>query len=129
MATVSTPVHAYVASPVPTTAMGQSSNLTVALSVAGFEAWVPIQGHQPNTANISAGLEIYAYRSTDGGSTYETVASVSTSIARNPNATDQKSIRLESGYWLLRIISGGNVAATFSCAVNTFDVLTAIVNN
>jgi hypothetical protein len=129
VATVSTPVHAFLAAPMAGTAMGQSANLSLRLSVAGFEAVVPIVGVQPNTANISAGWEVYAYRSTDEGATYETVASAGMSIARNPNTSDRTTLRLDTGHWVIRVVSGGNVAATFSFSVGTVDVLTAIANN
>ena len=129
MATVvSTPQVAYRSSLIGGTAMGQSANLTIATSVAGWELRVPFVGAQPNTANISAGWELYAYRSDDGGATYETVASVGMSISRNPNVKDQKAIKLDTGVWLLRIISGGNVAATFSFSIGTQDEITAIAN-
>ncbi len=129
MATVvSTPQLAYRAAPVGGTAMGQSANLTIATSVGGWEGRIPFVGVQPNTANISAGWEFYAYRSADGGNSYETVASVGFSIARNPNISDRKTVRLDTGYWLLRVISGGNVAATFSFSIGTIEDVTAIVN-
>lgn len=129
MATVvSTPQLAYRSAPISGTAMGQSSNLTIATSVGGWEARIPFVGVQPNTGNISAGWELYAYRSTDGGNTFETIASAGMSIARNPNTSDRKTLRLDTGYWLLRVISGGNVAATFSFSVGTIEDVTAIIN-
>ncbi len=86
-------------------------------------------GVQPNTTTLSAGWEAYAYRSTDGGNTYETVASLGFSIARNPNVSDRKVLRLDTGYWLLRVIAaGGSVTATFSFQVGTFEEITAINN-
>jgi hypothetical protein len=92
MATISTPVRAYLASPVGGTAMGQSASLTVAISVSGYEANVPFLGIQPNTTSLSAGWECYAYRSADAGATYETVASVPMSFARSPNTLDRKPL-------------------------------------
>lgn len=129
MATVvSTPQFAYGAALISGTAIAASSNATVSFYVGGFEARVPFVGVQPNTANISAGWEMYAYRSTDGGNTYETVATVAMTIARNPNITDRKTIVLEAGQWLLRLVSGGNVAATYSFSIGTVEMITAIIN-
>ena len=129
MATVvSTPVLAYKAALIGGTAMGQSANLTIAMSVAGWEDRIPFVGAQPNTANISAGWEFYAYRSTDAGANYETAATISMSIARNPNINERKVAILDTGYWLLRIISGGNVASTFSFSIGTVEEITAVIN-
>jgi hypothetical protein len=128
MATISTPVRAYLASPVGGTAMGQSASLTVDISVSGYEANVPFLGIQPNTTSLSAGWECYAYRSADAGATYETVASVPMSFARSPNTLDRKPLRVEGGYWLLRIQSGGGVASTFSFQIGTIEHITAQQN-
>lgn len=129
MATVvTTPQHAFGASLISGTAVAASSNTSVSFYVGGFEAQVPILVQQPNTANISAGWEVYAYRSTDGGATYETVASVSFSVARNPNIKESKILRLESGQWALRVVTGGNVAATWSIMVGTQDIITSLIN-
>ena len=129
MATVvSTPQLAYRAAPIGGTAMGQSANLSIATSTGAWEMRIPFIGVQPNTANISAGWEIYVYRSTDGGATFETIPTAGMSIARNPNVSERKTLRLDTGYWALRVISGGNVAATFSFRVGTIEEITAINN-
>jgi hypothetical protein len=120
------PIHAYLTSLISGTAMARSSNLTVPLSINGFEGWVPFHGIQPTTSSLSAGWEAYGYRSTDGGNTYETVASASFAITLGSAANDRKDMRLESGYWLLLIRSGGNTAVTFSFDIGTVDLITAI---
>ena len=133
MATVvSNPMLAYAASLISGTAMAQSSNLTVALNLnTAWQINIPFFGIQPNTTGISAGWEVYAYRSSDGAGSYTTVAVASMSIARATAASqkDQLSMRLETGQYLLRIISGGNgTAGTWSFAVTTQDIITAIGN-
>lgn len=131
MATVvSTPVLAYVVAPIGGSAMGQSVNATIPITVPGWEARVPFRADQGNTANISAGPEFYAYRSTDGGATYETIASVGISITRNPNGTDRKALTLSTGYWLLRVITGGNGGSfgTTSFQIGTIENITAVQN-
>jgi hypothetical protein len=120
------PIHAYLSSIITGTAIGRSAQLTVPLSFNGFEGWVPFHGIQPNTSSLSAGWEAYGYRSTDGGNSYETVASASFVITLGQSANDRKDMRLESGYWLLKIISGGNTAVTFSFDIGTVDVITGI---
>lgn len=128
--TVYTAQQAYASSLIAGTAIGQSGNMTVAFNcTAGWLADVPVVGVQPNTANISAGWEVHAYRSTDGGNTYATVPTVSRSIARSPNTSDRVTLTLDRGQWLVRIISGGNVAATFSFSIGTQEILTAYVGN
>ena len=120
------PQLVYISTLVPATALPQSATLTVGFSHAGFEAVVEFQGGQPNTTNISAGWEAYAYASTDGGATYETVATTSFAIVRSPNTVDRKTMRLPPGQWLLRIISGGNVAMTYSFIIGTQLIVTAV---
>lgn len=109
MATVvSTPVLSYIAAPLASgTAFGQSAQLTVAVTVPGVEAAWAVQLLQPNTTAITAGPECYAYRSADGGTTYETVPYVGRSIVRNAAGSDRVDLVLPTGYWLLRVVSGG----------------------
>jgi hypothetical protein len=71
-----TPQHVFLPTILGVTAVGQSAWISIPFSVNGFEAAVGFQGHQPNTANISAGWECYLHRSPDNGVTYPTVPTI-----------------------------------------------------
>ena len=133
MATVvSNPVMAFAASLITGTGMAQSSNLTVAFNLTqAWEGRIPFIGIQPNTTGISAGWEVYAFRSSDGGASYTTIAIASQTITKGTVASQKDifSLRLETGQYLLLIRSGGNgTAGTWSFAIATQDVITAIAN-
>ena len=125
---VTTPVHAYISNLIPGTCMGRSANATAACSVGGFEAYLPIHMIQPGTASNAAGWECYAYASTDGGANYETIASVSFSVTVGNATNDRRRLTLGPGVWLIRLITGGSCASTYSFDVGTMDVITADLN-
>jgi hypothetical protein len=123
---MASPQIVYIPTLLPGTAIGQSAYMTVGVTVNGFELHVSPQGVQPNTANLSSGWSVSCYRSSDGGTTYETIASVSMSISRNVNKKDQKLIKLEEGWWQIVLLSGYNVASTWSFMIGTMELISAI---
>lgn len=123
---MSVPIWAYLSTLLSGTAMGQSANLSVIVAISGFDGFFNINVNQPNTANISAGPEVYAYRGTGQGASYATIAGPSASVIRSPNGKDNIPIRLESGNWVFRIISGGGSAGTWSFSIGTWDMVSAI---
>jgi|SRR6185436_1869185 len=129
MATISVPQHAFTGAVLLSgTVLPKSADLTIPVSFLGFEINFEVKGLQPNTTANSAGWEANVYRSTDGGGTYETVPSYSRVIARNPAATDQVSITIPGGQWLLRLTSAGSCTTTWSFLVGTADILTGVLN-
>ena len=124
MATVvATPVVAYAAAVLSGTGVAASTNLTVTINVtAGWEVQVPVRAVQ--AANVSAGPEIYAFRSYDGGTNYENVASTGFSVLRTSSGDSTKTLYLPTGQWAIQLLSGGPNTATF--AVNTLFVITAV---
>lgn len=100
-------------------ASGQSAYATFSFSnTAGFEAWIPIKIWSPNTANLSAGAEVYVCRSTDGGASYETVADAPLGAAFSKPAAaaiQLKDVLLrDPGMYLISILVGGGSASTWS---------------
>ena len=121
------PIIAWVASILPTTSAGQSGSVTFTFQMtAGFEAYFNINAGLPGTTSVSAGPEVDVYRSTDGGATYETIATVAAVFPTLPIATVQtRQVLLTTGYWAIRLQTGGGVATTVSFQVNTAMVITA----
>ena len=129
MATVvSTPQLSYRAAPISGSAFGASANATFLLTVLGWESHLALIESQPNTTGYSAGVEFHAYRADDVGANFETIPSVSVVFPLKTNTTDRKVMTVPTGIWLMRIISGGNVAVTFSFAVGTIEDVTAVIN-
>lgn len=77
----------------------------------GFEANIAIKILNPNTANISAGAEVYVMRSTDAGATYETQPDAPLGIAYSrpgAAATQIKDLVLrDPGMYLIAVLPGG----------------------
>lgn len=126
MATVSTPVSAWVAS-ILTLANGgvnQSSSITATVNItSGWEIQLPIQCR---FSNVSADPVISIFPSMDGGTTYDTTAMTSFSIGRIASATGQASIRLSTGQYAIQMLNSGPNSASF--AILTQLVVTSIQN-
>ncbi len=109
----------------------QSSYVTFSFSnTAGFDAWIPIQVNYP--AANSAGTEVYVYRSTDGGATYETQGTLGMVFDRVASATAKRDLVLrDPGMYLVSVLAGGSgSAATFSVDFGaTIELTTAFVSN
>jgi hypothetical protein len=131
MPSVSTPVMAYLASINAGAALAQTGTLTFAVNIPNaWQILLPVIFKAPNTANISAGPLIYVFRSTDGGTTYDTVPLQSIGLLRPTAALQQQfSMKLEAGNYLVCAVAGGGVAATWTAQVLTSQILTAIVQN
>ena len=126
MATVSTPVSAWVASLLTSTGVNQSSSLYVSISItAGWEVQVPIQ---VQVSSVSADPIVNIYASMDGGANYETQPFTSFSLARNTNAPriTKGSIRLSTGQYLIQMQASGYDSQSF--AVLSQLTITAILN-
>ena len=130
MATVSNPVMAFKATIQAGRAMTQSGNDYYSLNLTQeLEIFIPLHFLQPNTTGISAGPELHAYRSHDGGVAYDTIPWAVMSIARAANANDKGTLRLETGQYLLRVIpGGGNNSIFWSYDILSQELITAILN-
>ena len=126
MATVSTPVSAWVAS-ILTLANGgvnQSASITATVNItAGWEIQLPVQCR---FSNVSADPIISIFPSMDGGTTYDTTAMTSFSVARIASATGQASIRLSTGQYAVQMLNSGPNSA--SMAILTQLIVTSIQN-
>jgi len=111
-------------------ATGESVWFTASISIPqAFEAFIPVKYISPT--NLSAGAECWAFRSMDGGTTYETTFTTSGTLvgvfSPTGGTTMIKNINLPRGTYLIGILSGGaGVAATFSFQwASTVEIVTA----
>lgn len=124
---VSTPALAWVATINAGIGIGQSANFTFTVHIT--QAWqivVPIKVFFPT--NVSAGPQFLVYRSSDGGTTFDTIPLQPLSIARQSGTSATGSIKLETGNYCVQVLSGGGSAATWTIQVLTQQILTAINN-
>jgi hypothetical protein len=128
MATISTPVTAWVATLLAATGTNQSTSLTVTVNItAGWEVQIPVQVQY---SNVSADAVVNVYSSMDGGANYETSPLMSFSL---PSVTNlpatrlvKSSIRLTTGQYAIQLLASGSSSESF--AVLTQAVITAINN-
>lgn len=126
MATIGNRALAYVESPLTPAAVEGSAWETATLDLRTAERfWLPFRGVQEESAD--AGPEIYVYRSTDGGASFESVAASSYTFAAAPSSDGRKIIELEGGLYVLAMQAGGPNTATLG--LETVEVLTAYVGN
>lgn len=124
MATISTPIAAWVASILTATGTAQSSSIYVTVSITGgWELQVPVQVLQ---STVSADHVVNIYPTMDGGATYDQTPFTSFSVARLASGTSQGSIRLSTGQYLMQILVAG--PSSQRVAVLTQLVITAINN-
>ena len=125
MATVSTPVSAWVATILASTGLAQSTSLTVTVNITGgFEVQIPFE---VSMSNVSADPVVEVYPTMDGGANFDTVAMTSFSIARvSGGGVARASIRLSTGQYVIRLIASGSDSQKY--AVLTQMVLTAMLN-
>ena len=88
-----------------------------------FEAYVMLEVQTPT--DISASPEIEIYRSVDGGSTWETDGVFKGAFPAVGASTHKKTINLETGQYLIKILSGGGSSATWTISNQTAYVITA----
>lgn len=127
MATISTPVKAWVASLMTNiTSTSVSGSLTATANItAAWEIAVPVKVGW--ISGISADAVINAYPSNDGGTTYDSNPAFSISIARPAGGgTRQTGIRLPTGQYALQFINSG--PSSGSMQFLTAEVITAILN-
>ena len=111
MATVSTPVVAWVASVMAGTATNQSTSLTATVHITGgWEIQIPVA---VQFSNVSADPVVSIYPSMDGGATFDTTAMTSFSVGRVATAKGQASIRLSTGQYAIQLLNSGPNTATF----------------
>lgn len=126
MATVGTRALAYVASPMPPAAYDESTWDTATLDLRTAEKfWLPFRGVQGGSAD--EGPEVYIYRSTDGGASFESVAVDSYAFATAVGSDGRKIIEIEGGLYALAMVSGGGDTATMG--LETAEVLSAYEGN
>ncbi len=96
---------------------GQSGFVTFSFAnTGGFDAFIPIK--ILTSANASAGAEVYVFRSTDGGATYETELSLGQAFTKptaGASVTQTKDLILrDPGMYLISVLVGGGSAATYT---------------
>jgi hypothetical protein len=122
-----TPVETWTATIQAGVGIGQSSSFTFTVNIT--QAWqikIPIIVRFPT--NVSAGPQIFAYRSMDGGVSFDTQPLQPLGILRQSGGNQQVSLRLETGQYAIQVLSGGGSVATWTVQVNTQEVTTAIIN-
>lgn len=122
---VATPVLAWTASLLGSfTGANQSSSLTVTVNITqGWEITVPVN---IRFSNVSADPVINAYKSNDGGVTYDTTPAYSISVARVASGQGRASVVIPVGQYALQILNSGPNSA--SIQVLTAVIVTAILN-
>jgi hypothetical protein len=128
MATVATPVETWAASLQGAgVGIGQSAFYTVTINITqAWEQRTPFKVFFPT--NVSAGPQINAYRSTDGGSTFDTVPLAPMGLSRQSGGSARVTLRLETGMYAVSVLSGGGSAATWTVQVPTSEIVTAVLN-
>ena len=130
MATVSTPVIAWIASLMTNpTATSVSGSLTATANITqGWEIQIPVRVGW--ISGVSADAVINAYPSNDGGASYDSNPAFSISIARPTVGGSanlrQTSIRLPVGQYALQFINSG--PSSGSVQFLTAMVVTSILN-
>jgi hypothetical protein len=92
-----------------------------------YEAWVPIVITNPGTTSKSAGAEVFLYRSTDYGSTWETEGTFALAFDRSVAASEvqRKDVLILPGWFLIGVQVGGGVASTWTAQAQTAWLITA----
>lgn len=118
------PVQAFNATYNATIVNTQSAYCTFSFAITQeFEAFVMYEVQTPT--NVSASPEITAFRSTDGGNTWETDGTFKGVFPAVGASTHKKTINLETGQYLVQILTGGGSAATWTVSAQTAYVITA----
>jgi hypothetical protein len=124
---VATPVETWAATIQAGIGIGQSSSFTFTVNITqAWEIRIPIEVRFPT--NVSAGPQINAYRSTDGGVTFDTIPLQPLGLPRQSGTFARVTLRLETGQYAVQVLSGGGSAATWTVRVLTNELVTAILN-
>ncbi len=86
-------------------------------NTAGFQATIPIKVTSPSTASISSAIEVYYYRSADGGASFETEANVGLVFPTLHTSNVAKTADLvlpDPGIYLISVLPGGGGGGTWS---------------
>lgn len=125
---MSNPVQVFVGTYVGGAGVAQSSFQTFSFAnTQGFDTYVPVTITCPGTNTISAGAEVTFYRTTDGGTTWETVGTIGLAFPK-PTAASQvqrQDLFLGTGQFLVSVMVGGGVASTWTAQVGTAWQITA----
>lgn len=123
---VATPVETWAATIQAGVGIGQSASFTFTVNITqAWEIRIPINILFPT--NVSAGPQINAYRSTDGGVTFDTVPLQPLGFPRQSGGNERVTLRLETGQYAVQVLSGGGSSATWTVQVNTQEIITAIL--
>ncbi len=122
------PIQAFVGTYVGGGGTSGSTFVTFSFAnTAGFDCWVPVIVTSPGTTSISAGAEVTIYRTTDGGTTWETVGSVG-AVFPKPTAASQvqrRDVYLTTGQYLIGVMVGGGTSSTWTAQIGTAWVVSA----
>lgn len=122
-----TPVETWAATVQDGVGIGQSSSFTFTVNITqAWEVRIPVEVRFPT--NVSAGPQINAYRSTDGGVTFDTVPLQPLGLPRQSGGSQRTTLRLETGQYAVQVLSGGGSAATWTVRVLTSELITGILN-
>lgn len=126
MATISTPVSAWVASILTATGTAQSSSIYITVNLtAGWEIQIPFRV-QNSTISADHVVNVYALMDGTAGGNYDQTPFTSVNIGRLASGISQGSIRLSTGQYLIQLLTAGPSSQTWS--VLTQLVITAINN-
>jgi len=118
------PVQAFLSTFNGTGGVLQSQSITFSFGITQeFEAWIPITVLTPT--NVSAGAEVYTYRSNDGGSNFETEGNFVGAFPLDGSATLTKNIHVETGQYLIEVMVAGGSNGSYSASMDTAYVITA----
>lgn len=111
-------------------ASGVCANLTFSFAITQqYNAWVPVR--MQFSGNQSFAGEVWTYRSTDGGNNWGTEGSLRKVFDRVTSGAAgydlRQFIELEPGHYLVRVVTGSGTAATYSCQLQTAQILTAYI--
>lgn len=121
---MATPIWAHVAQLLASTGLSSGNNITATVNLTGgFEIQVPIR---IQFSNASGDPVVTVYRTTDGGTNFDTTGVTSFSVARviTGNRIGQASVTLTTGMYAIQVQnSAGN---SCSVAILTQAVVTAL---
>lgn len=124
---IAIPVETWAATITSGVGIGNSSSFTFTVNITqAWEVRIPVQVFFPT--NVSAGPQINAFRSTDGGVTFDTVPLQPLGLPRQSGTSNRITLRLETGQYAVQVFSGGGSTATWTIVVNTSELITAILN-
>jgi photosystem II stability/assembly factor-like uncharacterized protein len=122
------PIQAFVGTYVGGGGCSASGFLTFSFAnTGGFDAYLPVTITNPGTTSISAGAEVTVYRTTDGGTNWETVGTVGVVFPKSTTASQvqRRDLYLSTGQYLVAVMVGGGNSSTFTAQIGTAWVISA----